>query len=312
MFRQDQCPHPIAIVGSTATGKSALGLALALELGGAIVGADAMQLYRGLDVGTAKTPVVERRGIPHFQIDELEVTENASVAAYQRHARDDIAKLGNTPAIVVGGSGLYLRALLEPIEFPGENPQVRQRLNEELAEQGPAALHARLAALDPVAAEVIHPRNGRRIVRALEVIEITGKPFSASLPTPQFYYPGTVQLGIRVPPAELHERIRRRTAAMFAEGILEEAKLLRDLPPTATAAKATGYREALQVLDGEMTLEQAEEQVSLATRQLAARQNKWFRRDSRIHWLDSGEDLLKRALAVLNQDDSEALAGSEL
>lgn len=298
----------VAIVGQTASGKSDLALDFAEALRGVIIGADAMQLYRGLDIGTAKTPVSERRGVPHFQLDVLDVDEDASVAAYQKHARADIEGLGGKLAVVTGGSGLYIRALLEPISFPGHDAAVRARLNEELESFGSAFLHERLRELDPLAGEMIHPNNGRRIVRALEVIEITGKPFTASLPGPHYFYPGTRQFGIAWPIEELEKRIAARSRIMFESGIIDEAELLEDLPITATAAKATGYKEALAVRHGEMTVDEAIWKVSLATRQLAMRQRKWFKRDPRIVWLDPKQDLMKQVLRALDFDDSKSFS----
>lgn len=298
---------PIAVVGQTASGKSDLALDLAEVLGVPIISADAMQLYRGLDIGTAKVPVEERRGIPHFQLDQLDVHEDASVAAYQKYARSDLDRVGGS-AVVAGGSGLYLRAFLDHFEFPGQDPAIRSKLNEEGKTLGTDALHSRLQGLDPTAAAAIHPNNLRRVVRALEVIQITGRPFSASLPRYEYVYPGTIQIAIAWEKDHLDLRINQRSKKIFDEGIIEEARLLEGLKDDATACKATGYREARAVLAGEMTVDDAITQVALATRQLASRQLKWFRRDPRIHWLPAGPRLLERALEAANFDNSKSFA----
>lgn len=299
----------IAVIGQTASGKSALGLDLAQHYGGpgqsAILGMDAMQLYRGLDVGTAKTPVAERRNIAHYQIDQLDVDEEATAADYQVAARADLAELmeQGTQVVAVGGSGLYVRSLIDEISFPGKDDAVRARLEDELGLHGSRSLHDRLRALDPVSAERIHPHNGKRIVRALEVIEITGVPFASTLPEQTYFCEPTVQLAIAWESADLDARIDQRTADMFAQGLLEETKgvLDRGLQFGRTAARATGYAEALAVVRGELSVDQATESVALATRQLARRQMKWFRRDQRINWLrgDSEVPLLDQALAVI-------------
>lgn len=301
----------VAIVGQTASGKSSLGIDLAVELGGtggsALLGMDAMQLYRGLDIGTAKTPIDERRGIPHYQIDQLDVEEDAAVASYQAHARSDIIALqaAGRPIVAVGGSGLYARALLDEMSFPDTDAEVRARLEAELEATGPGALHSRLQALDPEAAARIHPHNGRRIVRALEVIEITGRPFSATLPRYEYHFPGVVQMAVAWENEVLDQRIDLRTRMMFdgEENIIEETRVLLDAGHRfgKTAARATGYAEALAVLRGELTTSEATERVALATRQLARRQMKWFRRDPRITWLrgEASEPLLEQALRAI-------------
>ncbi len=290
----------IAIGGQTASGKSDLAIEVAELLGGpaksAIISVDSMQIYRGLNIGTAKVTPEEMRGIHHYQLDQLEPHEEASVAAYQRHAREDVRReleKGNTP-IAVGGTGLYMRALIDEIEFPETNPEVRQRLNRRLQDHGPQVLHSELEKLDPLAAQQIHPNNGRRIVRALEVIEITGRPFTATLPQYRYHYEPTVQLVIRWDQEELDQRIRIRTQRMFEEGgIVEETRNLLAKGATfgLTAARATGYSQALAVVAGELTVEEAIDEVALATRQLARRQIKWFRRDPRVNWLETESEL---------------------
>ncbi|MET7374810.1 tRNA (adenosine(37)-N6)-dimethylallyltransferase MiaA [Micromonospora arida] len=293
----------VAVVGPTAAGKSALSIALAHALDGEVVNADSMQLYRGMDIGTAKLTVAERDGVPHHLLDIWEVTEPASVAEYQRLARaavDDILSRGRVP-LLVGGSGLYVRAVLEHFEFPGTDAALRERLERELAEVGPAPLYARLRAADPVAAESILPGNGRRIVRALEVIELTGAPFTASLPQPTPYYP-SVQLGVDLATDLLDERIALRVDRMWADGLVPETRELvgRGLPEGRTASRALGYQQVLRLLAGELTEAQAHDETVRATRRFVRRQRSWFRRDPRIHWLDSAEpDLIGAALRLV-------------
>lgn len=298
-------PPVVAILGPTATGKSDLAVALAQRIGGEIVNADSMQLYRGMDIGTAKLSLAERGGIAHHLLDIWPVTKSAAVAEYQRLARAaiaDIAGRGRVP-VLVGGSGLYVRATLDRLEFPGESPQIRSRLAVELAEVGPAALHARLARLDPAAATAILPSNGRRIVRALEVIELTGGLFTATMPAFESLYP-TVQVALDHP--GLEDRVRLRVHRMMAGGLVEEVRRLlplglRDSP---TAGKALGYQQLLAVLDenGELCgdLDEAVEQTVRGTWRFVRRQRSWFRRDPRLHWLDAAApDLMDTALALL-------------
>lgn len=282
----------VAVVGPTATGKSDLALTLAERHNGEIVNADAMQLYKGMDIGTAKTPTEQRRGIPHHQLDVLDVRQEASVAAYQRAARADIDKIraaGRHP-ILVGGSGLYIRSALEHFVFPPTDPHLRQQLEQRVANIGPGLLHEELAAKDPEAAAKIDRANARRIIRALEVIELTGAPFSASLPDPSYIYP-TQAIGIDVDPGELDERINARARAMFDDGLVEETEHLLSLglAEGKTASKAVGYRQAIDVIAGRATRDEALEQVALATRQLARRQRRWFNRDERIRWIEANE-----------------------
>jgi len=296
----------IAVVGPTAAGKSELALRLAVEIGGEIVNADSMQLYQGMDIGTAKLPLAQRRGVPHHLLDIWDVRQTASVAEYQRLARDaiaDIQRRGLVP-VLAGGSGLYLRAALDPLEFPGTDPALRARLEAELAQSGPAALHRRLTGLDPAAAAAILPSNGRRIVRALEVIEVSGRPFSATLPGYESVYP-VIQLGLAVDRTELDARITARTGHMFAAGLVDEvARLERaGLREGKTASRALGYAQVLRVLAGEATLEEARAQTVLATKRFVRRQESWFRRDPRVAWLPAGAadagDLLERALTTI-------------
>ena len=294
---------PIAVVGPTATGKSRLGIALARALGGEVVNADAMQLYRGMDIGTAKVTDAERRGVPHHLLDVLDVTETASVAAYQRDARavvDRLLAAGRRP-ILVGGSGLYVRAVLDDLEFPGTDAGIRARLEAELAATGAETLHARLAERDPVAATAILPSNGRRVVRALEVIELTGRPFSATMPRPGPARWDTVQVGLDLDTATLDTRVDQRVAGMFADGLVDEVRRLEKegLREGRTATRALGYQQVLDALDGHHDLAEAAEATARATRRFVRRQRSWFRRDQRVHWLDATRpDLLEAALAL--------------
>ena len=302
-------PPIVAVVGATASGKTALSLDLAERLGGEIVNTDAMALYRGMDIGTAKPPRAERRGIAHHLLDLLDVREPASVAWFQERARATIADLrgrGVTP-VLAGGSALYVRAVLDRFEFPGTDPAVRSRLEAELDEVGTAALHARLAAADPEAAAGIRPDNGRRIVRALEVIELTGKPFSASLPRLEYADPASVQIGVDIDRAVLAERIERRVDAMFEQGLVEEVErlLAEGLADSRTAAMAIGYREVAAYLRGELSLEEARERTVTATRRFARRQDQWFRKDPRVVWVHHDDpDRVERAVEVVRRTQS--------
>jgi tRNA dimethylallyltransferase len=291
-------PRPIALVGPTATGKSDLALDLAEALarrgtGAEVVNADAMQLYRGMDVGTAKLPIEQRRGVPHHLLDVLDVTATATVAAYQRDARaavDAVRARGRVP-LVVGGSGLYVQAVLDDLAFPGTDPGLRARLDDELAAVGPAAMHARLAARDPAAARGILASNGRRIVRALEVVELTGRPFAASLPRPGAPRHDTLLVGLDRDTTVLDDRIAARVDGMLAAGLVDEVRVLaeRGLREGVTASRAVGYREVLSHLDGAIDLDEARRRTVAATRRLVRRQRSWFRRDHRVVWLDAAD-----------------------
>ena len=292
----------IAVVGPTASGKTALALALAQRFGGEIVNADAFSCYVGMDIGTAKVSPADRETVRHHLIDTWEVEHDISVAEYQQVARaavDDIHRRGR-PAIVVGGSGLYVRALLEPLEFPGTDSTIRAKYNAELEHLGAPALHAKLAEADPAAAAAILPTNGRRIVRALEVIELTGRPFTATLPANSSVYPD-VRIGIDVPRPVLDSHIDRRVEQMFAAGFVAEVEALAPrLRQARTAARAVGYGEVLAYLDAQITLDDAKAQTAQATRRLARRQLTWFKRDSRVVWLDStAPDLVGRAASLV-------------
>ncbi|HZG89205.1 MAG TPA: tRNA (adenosine(37)-N6)-dimethylallyltransferase MiaA [Pseudonocardia sp.] len=293
----------VAVLGPTATGKSDLAVALARELDGEVVNADAMQLYRGLDVGTAKLTPAERAGVPHHLLDVLDVTETASVAAYQREARAVVERLlaaGRTP-VLAGGSGLYVQAVLDELEFPGTDPGLRAELEDELARHGPAALHARLAVVDPAAARDVLASNGRRIVRALEVVALTGRPFPARMPLGAVPRYGAVLLGVDRDTAELDRRIGRRVSRMFAAGLVDETRsLLPGLRAGRTAARALGYQQVLAALDGAGDMSGAAVATVRATRRFVRRQRSWFRRDPRIRWLDgAAPDLAGCALRRL-------------
>jgi tRNA dimethylallyltransferase len=279
----------IAVIGATATGKSDLAIALALRLGGEVIGADASQLYRGMDIGTAKVPVEGRHGIVHHQLDVLDVTQEASVAAYQRHARADLQAVldRDRVPVVAGGSGLYVRAVLDRLEIPPTDPQVRAALQQRLDDEGVAGLLAELRAADPRAADAIDPNNGRRVVRALEVIALTGRPFSATMPTREFVRP-TVLVGLRTDREVLDARIERRARRMFDAGLVEETRRLVDLGlrEGRTASRAVGYAEALAVIDGTMTIADAVAETSLRSRRLVRRQESWFGADPRVVWFD--------------------------
>jgi tRNA dimethylallyltransferase len=297
-------PPLVAVVGPTATGKSDLGVELARQLGGEVINADAMQLYRGMDIGTAKLGPAERCGVPHHLLDVLDVTETASVAAYQREARAVVERLraaGRTP-VLVGGSGLYVQAVIDELDFPGTDPRLRAELETELAERGPGALHARLAAVDPAAAEAVLPTNGRRIVRALEVVALTGRPFPARLPTAGTPRYDAVLLGVDRPIDELDVRVARRVARMFAAGLVDETRALlaAGLREGRTASRALGYQQVVAALDGAGDLVDAAAETVRATRRFIRRQRSWFRRDGRIQWLDgAASDLTERAVAAV-------------
>lgn len=291
----------IAVVGPTASGKSDLAVELALTLNGEIVNADAMQLYRGMDIGTAKLPVPERRGVPHHQLDVLDVTDEASVAAYQRQARaaiEGIRARGRRP-ILAGGSGLYVRAVLDELQIPPTDPAVRAELEAELEQLGVAVLHARLAEHDPAAAAAILPSNARRVVRALEVIALTNRPFTATLPTGAYHEPA-IQLGLQVPRSVLDERIATRVDRMWDAGLVDETRELAEhhgLRAGRTASRALGYAQVLHLLDGELDDAAARLATVTATRRFARRQLSWFGRDGRIEWLaHDAPDLIAQAV----------------
>ncbi|MDQ0734251.1 tRNA (adenosine(37)-N6)-dimethylallyltransferase MiaA [Arthrobacter agilis] len=293
----------VAVVGPTGSGKSDLGVALAQRLDGEVVNADALQFYRGMDIGTAKLPPEERQGIPHHLLDVLDVTEEASVAAYQEDARrmiDGIRDRGRVP-ILVGGSGLYVRAALDRLEFPPTDPGVRARLEEELAAAGSAAFRERLRTVDPVSAARID--DDRRLVRALEVHEVSGRPFSAFMPRREYHRPA-LQIGLAVDREVLRERLADRVHAMVRDGLADEVRRLAasGLRDGRTASRALGYGQFLRVLDGTMAEADAVEDTVAATRRFARRQLTWFRGDPRVAWLDwRASDLAETAAALVRQ-----------
>ncbi|WP_184847023.1 tRNA (adenosine(37)-N6)-dimethylallyltransferase MiaA [Allocatelliglobosispora scoriae] len=293
----------IAVVGPTAAGKSALAIALAHALDGEVINCDSMQLYRGMDIGTAKLSADERDGVPHHLLDIWPVTRTATVAEFQALARaaiDEVAARGKLP-LLVGGSGLYHRAVLEDFEFPGTDPGVRAALEAELAEHGPLALHARLTTLDPLAAEQILASNGRRLVRALEVIQITGKPFTAALPDPRPVY-DTLQLA--VDRTDLDARVETRVRDMWDRGLVDEVRSLLPLglAEGITASRALGYQQVLAFLDGTCTEEEAFASTVTGTRRFVRRQRSWFRRDPSVIWTDgAADDLVPAVLSLIGE-----------
>ena len=291
----------LSIVGPTASGKSALAMQVAALVGGEIVTADSMQVYRGMDIGTAKPTPAEQAQVPHHLLDLWDIGHDVTVAEFQPLARaaiDDVRQRGSI-ALLVGGSGLYVRAVLDDLQFPGTDLAVRARLEAELAEQGPAVLHARLAAADPAAALAILPTNGRRVVRALEVIEITGSPFTATLPDESPVYPD-VRIGLDVPLDQLAGRIADRVRRMWAAGLVDEVRSLPDLAHTRTASRALGYSQVLRMLSGAIEEAAAIEETIMATRRFAKRQLTWFRRDQRVSWLPfDAPDLAARVAALV-------------
>ena len=290
----------VAVVGPTAAGKSDLGVALAREIGGEVVNADSMALYRGMDVGTAKLTRQERRGVPHHLLDVWDVRTTATAAAYQRLCREvvDVLLARGTTPVLVGGSGLYLRAALDDLEFPGTDPELRAQLEADLDEQGAPALHRRLAGLHTEAASRMEPTNGRRVVRALEVVLMTGSMPGAMTAYDAHYE--TVYVGVDRP--DLADRTGLRVDRMWADGLVEEVGALADrgLREGVTASRALGYAQVLKQLDGTWSEPTAKEQTKVATRRFVRRQRAWFRRDPRISWLAPDADLLTGALTLVN------------
>jgi tRNA dimethylallyltransferase len=304
-------PLVVAVVGPTAAGKSDLSVAICKHLHGEVVNADAMQVYRGMDIGTAKITPAEQLGIRHHLLDILGVTQTATVAEFQQLARQAIDDCLNRQVLPVlaGGSALYVRAILDDFSFPGTDPAVRERLEAELESEGSGALHRRLAEVDPAAAAQILPSNGRRIVRALEVIELTGNQYVATLPEHRYVYEGAVQLGLDVPRPELDERIGRRVDRMFQQGFVDEVRGLLDqgLLEGRTANRALGYSQVIALLRGEISEQEARERTAQATRRFARRQDSWFRKDPRITWLRYDDtDLLAKAVTVVEGNRSAA------
>jgi len=295
----------IIICGATATGKSDLAVALAKEIGAEIVNADSMQVYEGMDIGTAKLSVAERGGIPHHLLDALTVRQDSTVAWYQDAARtviDQIHQRGKD-AIIVGGTGLYIKAIVDDLNFPDTDPVIRSRLELEAIEQGAAVLFARLEKLDPAAALAIDRANTRRIVRALEVIEITGQPFTANLPREaSSRYPDAIHFGLSQDRESLDIRVSNRVDAMWEAGLIAEVESLvvTGLREGVTAQKALGYAQVLAMMDGLLTSDQAREETKRVTRQYIRRQDTWFSRDGRLHWLGHYENRLEKILTRIN------------
>ncbi|PSL04250.1 tRNA dimethylallyltransferase [Haloactinopolyspora alba] len=291
-----------AVVGPTAAGKSDLAVELAVRLGGEVVNADSMQIYRGMDIGTAKLTPQQRRGVPHHLLDLYDVTRPSTVAEFQGLARaaiEDCRARGVVP-VLVGGSALYVRAVLDQFDFPGTDPEVRARLESELAEVGVEAMHTRLREVDSAAAAAILPTNARRVVRALEVIELTGRPFTASLPPRRYVYGHVVQIGLDVPRDVLDQRIDARVQRMWEQGLVDEVRRLEaaGLRSGPTASRALGYAQVLAYLAGECSEREAQARTVQATRRFARRQHAWFGKDERVAWLPyDAADLPERALS---------------
>jgi tRNA dimethylallyltransferase len=297
-------PPIVAVVGPTAAGKSDLALELALELGGEVVNADSMQIYRGMDIGTAKLGPAQRRGVPHHLLDLLDVGEPSTVAQFQGWAREAIGdcRSRGLAAVLVGGSALYVRAILDEFSFPGTDSDIRLRLEADLAALGPQRLHERLRVVDPVAAQTILPSNGRRIVRALEVVELTGQPFRATLPAHVFAFDRVIEIGIDLPREVVADRIDSRVDAMWEAGFVDEVRRLEraGLREGRTASRALGYRQILDLLAGAVDEQTAQQETARLTRRFARRQETWFRRDPRISWLDGqSPDLRSAALSIV-------------
>jgi tRNA dimethylallyltransferase len=295
----------IVICGATATGKSDLAVTLAQEIDAEIINADSMQLYKGMDIGTAKITVEERKGIPHHLMDLLDVTNDANVAWYQEHARAAIAEIHGRGknVIVVGGTGLYIKAILDELNFPDTDPVVRAELELEFATKGIGPLFERLEKLDPAAALAIDKANSRRVIRALEVIKITGKPFTANLPREESSrYPHAQQFGLVMDRDALSERISNRVERMWEQGLVAEAEklLVAGITQGATAQRALGYAQVIAQIEGKVTEEEAKEETKRATRQYARRQETWFSRDERITWISPTQNALQRILESIN------------
>ena len=295
----------IVIVGPTAVGKTQLSLDVAEEFSSQIINADSMQLYRGMDIGTAKLPVNERRGIKHHMLDVLDVTQTANVADYQRDARKIVQELDESRirSVVVGGSGLFVQALLEDMQFPGSDPEIRERLTKEAEEIGPDAIYQRLVDLDPIAAQNILPGNTRRVIRALEVIELTGQAPVTTLQQLTEVVP-SIRIGLKLDRAQLDDRIIKRVELMWEQGLVDEVRHLETLGIRngLTASKALGYAQVLQALDGQISMDEAKAQTIQATKRFARRQESWFARDKKIHWLDAAKTSLNDIAQLVNKN----------
>ena len=295
----------VVICGATATGKSDLAVLLAEKINAEIINADSMQLYRGMDIGTAKIGIDQRQGIAHHMMDLLDVTEDANVAWYQEKARSVISEIHGRgkDAIIVGGTGLYIKAILDELNFPATDPVVRAELELELATKGIAPLFERLEKLDPAAALAIDKANSRRVIRALEVIKITGKPFTANLPREESSrYPNAKQFGLVMDRDSLSERISLRVDQMWEKGLVQEAEklLAAGIMQGTTAQRALGYAQVIAQIEGKVSQEEAQEETKRATRQYARRQETWFSRDERITWISPTQNALERILESIN------------
>jgi tRNA dimethylallyltransferase len=297
----------IIVCGATATGKSELAVSLAKEINAEVVNADSMQVYKGMDIGTAKLTDEERGGIAHHLIDVLDIKEEANVAWYQQIAREKIDQILSTgkSVVVVGGTGLYIKAILDDLNFPDTDPEVRQKITDQAEKLGNDVMHERLAKLDPAAALAIPKENIRRVIRALEVIELTGKPFTANLPRQESSkYPDAKQFGLVLDRGNLDEKIDKRVEDMWAKGFAREVSTLmtKGLEQSGTAKKALGYMQIINYLNGESDEAFAKEETKRVTRAYARRQETWFSRDERIKWLapESNAARLEKLLASIN------------
>jgi len=295
----------IVICGATATGKSDIALDIAEQIGAEIINADSMQLYRGMDIGTAKLKVAERKNIAHHMLDVLDVTEDSTVAWYQERARRAIAEIHGRGlhAIIVGGTGLYIKSILDDLNFPDTDPQVRANLEKLGEEFGAHYLFERLQELDPAAALAIDRANIRRIIRALEVIEITGKPFTANLPREDSSrFPDALQFGLVMDRENLRDRIDLRVDRMWQEGFVAEVDQLitQGILRGTTAQRALGYSQILAMRDGKLSEDEAKEETKRASRQYARRQETWFSRDQRIQWVATHQPRLETILEKIN------------
>lgn len=299
----------IVICGATATGKSDLAVALAQEIGAEIINADSMQIYKGMDIGTAKLAPAERGGIEHHMLDILSVSQDSTVAWYQELARQSVTQIHGRGknAIIVGGTGLYIKSILDDLNFPDTDADVRQKLTEEAKEFGIVQLFQRLELLDPAAAAAIDRQNERRVIRALEVIEITGKPFTANLPREDSsLYPDALQFGLVMDRAELGERVEARVDRMWESGFVDEVDRLIDegITKATTARRALGYAQIIAMRSGEITEDLAIEETKRATRQYVRRQETWFSRDARINWISPTQPRLETVLEKINSSPS--------
>ena len=299
----------IVICGATATGKSDLGIALAQEIGAEIINADSMQLYRGMDIGTAKLTLQERAGIPHHLLDVLDVAEDSTVAWYQEQARALISQIHarNKSAIIVGGTGLYIKAILDDLNFPDTNPEIRAALEAQAESFGSDALFERLQELDPAAALAIDRANTRRVIRALEVIEITGRPFTANLQrVDSSRYPKALQFGLVMERTQLRERIDLRVDRMWEAGFVAEVDglITAGILKGVTAQRALGYAQIIRMRGGQMSESEALEETKRASRQYARRQETWFSRDSRIQWVAQRQPRLETILEKINSQSN--------